>query len=69
MKIRLERFEDGRGLYRLPFEPDNPLRPAEVAVIAKGRVYHLEAWPLLEEGLWLLPLPLHEEEVELVYFK
>ncbi len=44
VKIRLLRREGQYGYYLLPFKPDNPARPAEVAVKRGRQPYIGEAW-------------------------
>jgi hypothetical protein len=47
VKIRLLRREDQYGYYLLPFKPDNPARPAKVAVKRGRQLYVGEAWVAL----------------------
>lgn len=69
VKIRLLRREEQRGHYLLPFKPDNPARPAKVAVRRGGQLYIGEAWVDYVDGQWAVELPYTDEEVELIYLE
>lgn len=69
MRIRLLKREEQRGYYLLPFKPDNPARPARVAVKKNGQLYIGEAWIDYIDGHWAVELPCTDEEVELIYLE
>jgi hypothetical protein len=69
VKLSLVKREGRYGYYLLPLKPDNPARPARVAVLKNGQLYVGEAWVDYEDGRWMLELPYMGEDVELIYLE